>query len=173
MFKTTLDGGATELFAIGRYLDTVSLDGGAPRLAKRVVRLETRSSASAITFRSERRIPCAFSSTPAIAPTTSRRTPGARILYAGLAAGINLPYECGSGTCGTCKARLIAGEIDDLLAARRPGRKYLKQPGEFLMCQCVARNDCTVEVASFVYNMDPGRVHSRRSAPARSGTRKR
>ena len=24
------------------------------------------------------------------------------------------------------------------------------------MCQCVARNDCTVEVANFVYNMDPG-----------------
>ena len=24
------------------------------------------------------------------------------------------------------------------------------------MCQCVARNDCTVEVAGFVYNMDPG-----------------
>ena len=40
VFKTTLDGGATELFAIGRYLDTVSLDGGAPRLLKRVVRLD-------------------------------------------------------------------------------------------------------------------------------------
>ena len=42
VFKTTLDGGATELFAIGRYLDTVSLDGGSPKLLKRVVRLETR-----------------------------------------------------------------------------------------------------------------------------------
>ena len=39
---------------------------------------------------------------------------GARMLYAGLAAGINLPYECGSGTCGTCRARLISGEVDDL-----------------------------------------------------------
>ena len=80
---------------------------------------------------------------------------GARVLYSGLAAGINLPYECGSGTCGTCKARLIEGEIDDLWA-EAAGHKYLKQPGEFLMCQCVARNDCTVEVAGFVYNMDPG-----------------
>ena len=42
VYKTTLDGGATELFAIGRYLDTVSLEGDAPRLAKRIVRLETR-----------------------------------------------------------------------------------------------------------------------------------
>jgi methanesulfonate monooxygenase small subunit len=42
VYKTTLDGGATELFAIGRYLDTVSLDGGSPRLLKRIVRLTTR-----------------------------------------------------------------------------------------------------------------------------------
>ena len=42
IYRTTLDGGATELFAIGRYLDTVSLEGDAPRLAKRIVRLETR-----------------------------------------------------------------------------------------------------------------------------------
>ena len=77
------------------------------------------------------------------------------MLYAGLAAGINLPYECGSGTCGTCRARLITGEIDDRWP-EAAGRKFLKRASEFLMCQCVARNDCTVEVASFVYNMDPG-----------------
>ena len=80
---------------------------------------------------------------------------GARILYGGLAAGIQLPYECGSGTCGTCKARLVSGEIDDLWPAAA-GRKYLKQPGEFLMCQCAAKSDCAVEVASFVYPMDAG-----------------
>ncbi|MDQ3187874.1 MAG: 2Fe-2S iron-sulfur cluster-binding protein [Pseudomonadota bacterium] len=80
---------------------------------------------------------------------------GVRLLYAGLAAGINLPYECGSGTCGTCRARLIAGEVDDLWP-HAPGKKYLKQAGEFLMCQCAARSDCTVEAANFVFNMDPG-----------------
>jgi len=42
VFRTTLDGGATELFAIGRYLDTVRIDGAAPRFTKRVVKLETR-----------------------------------------------------------------------------------------------------------------------------------
>ena len=42
VFKTTLDGGATELFAIGRYLDTVRVDGTIPKLTKRVVKLETR-----------------------------------------------------------------------------------------------------------------------------------
>ena len=80
---------------------------------------------------------------------------GARILYSGLAAGIHLPYECGSGTCGTCKARVVSGQVDDLWP-EAPGRKYLKHPGELLMCQCVARDDCTVEVSNFVYSMDPG-----------------
>jgi toluene monooxygenase electron transfer component len=36
------------------------------------------------------------------------------------------------------------------------GRKFLKQPGEVLLCQCIAKNHCTVEVANFVYTMDPG-----------------
>jgi len=80
---------------------------------------------------------------------------GQRILYGGLADGIHLPYECGSGTCGTCKARVTAGQIDDLWP-EAPGRKYLKQSGEFLMCQCTARGDVSIEVANFVYNMDPG-----------------
>jgi methanesulfonate monooxygenase subunit beta len=42
VFKTTLDGGATELFAIGHYHDTVAVDGATPKLARRVVRLVTR-----------------------------------------------------------------------------------------------------------------------------------
>lgn len=42
VFKTSLDGGATELFAVGRYLDTVKLNGAQPKLLKRVVKLDTR-----------------------------------------------------------------------------------------------------------------------------------
>jgi methanesulfonate monooxygenase subunit beta len=42
VFRTTLDGGATELFAVGRYLDSVTLNGGQPKLLKRVVKLDTR-----------------------------------------------------------------------------------------------------------------------------------
>lgn len=42
VFRTELDGGATELFAVGRFHDVVKLDGGGPRLAQREVRLETR-----------------------------------------------------------------------------------------------------------------------------------
>jgi len=42
VFRTALDGGATELYAVARLLDTVKLDGDAPKLAQRVVKIETR-----------------------------------------------------------------------------------------------------------------------------------
>jgi methanesulfonate monooxygenase small subunit len=42
IFKTALDGGSTELFAVGKYLDTVKLDGAKALLARRVVKLDTR-----------------------------------------------------------------------------------------------------------------------------------
>jgi ring-1,2-phenylacetyl-CoA epoxidase subunit PaaE len=34
------------------------------------------------------------------------------ILEAGLKAGVELPYSCKSGVCSTCRAKLIAGEVD-------------------------------------------------------------
>src|SRR5271165_7464597 len=87
---------------------------------------------------------------------------GDKVLYAGLAQGIDLPYECATGTCGTCKAKLIEGKIDDKWTAA-PGKKYLKaEQGEILMCQCVAQGEVTVEVSNFVYSVDPG------SCPAKS-----
>ncbi len=42
VFKTSLDGGATELFAVGKLYDTVKLDGDKPLLVDRNVKLETR-----------------------------------------------------------------------------------------------------------------------------------
>jgi methanesulfonate monooxygenase small subunit len=42
VFKTALDGGATELFAVGKYIDTVRLNGDGPKLLKRTVKLDTR-----------------------------------------------------------------------------------------------------------------------------------
>lgn len=79
---------------------------------------------------------------------------GQTVLYAGLGRGLTLPYECASGTCGTCKARLLSGEIDNGWP-EAPGRKFLKGADEFLMCQCCARGDVSIEVASFVEDADP------------------
>jgi toluene monooxygenase electron transfer component len=79
-----------------------------------------------------------------------------KILNLGLSNAIDLPYECGSGTCGTCKARLISGEICDRWP-EAPGRKFLKvKKGEFLMCQCAAKTDSVIEVESFVHTMEAG-----------------
>lgn len=42
VFRTTLDGGTTELFAVGKIHDRVTLSGDAPKLLSRNVRLDTR-----------------------------------------------------------------------------------------------------------------------------------
>lgn len=82
--------------------------------------------------------------------------PGEKVLYAGLRAGIDLPYECATGTCGTCKAKLVNGRVRDGWP-EAPGRKFVKpQAGEFLMCQCAAEEALTLEVSKFVYDMEPG-----------------
>src|SRR5206468_310612 len=42
VYRTQLDGGATELYAVARVIDTVTLSGDKPKLAEREVRIETR-----------------------------------------------------------------------------------------------------------------------------------
>src|SRR5204862_7825003 len=82
--------------------------------------------------------------------------PGEKILHAGLRAGIELPYECATGTCGTCKAKLVSGRVREEWP-QAPGKKYVKPAaGEFLMCQCVAEEPLALEVSKFVYPMDTG-----------------
>jgi toluene monooxygenase electron transfer component len=71
--------------------------------------------------------------------------PGEKILHAGLRSGFELPYECSTGTCGTCKAKLVSGRVESAWPDA-PGGRYLKSEAELLMCQCVAREDCALEV---------------------------
>jgi toluene monooxygenase electron transfer component len=85
-----------------------------------------------------------------------------KILHAGLRSGIQLPYECGTGTCGTCKARLAEGQVGDEWP-EAPGRGSLRSDsGEILMCQCVPQADCTLEVGRVVKPMAPGTSSPRR-----------
>jgi toluene monooxygenase electron transfer component len=71
---------------------------------------------------------------------------GEKLLYAGLRQGVALPYECATGTCGTCKARSVTGTIAPGWTAA-PARSYLKPDrGEFLLCQESPAGDCAVFV---------------------------
>lgn len=80
--------------------------------------------------------------------------PGEPILYAGLRNGVPLPYECATGTCGTCKARRVSGEVTTSWP-EAPGASYLKPArNEFLMCQTAAGSACEIEIPAVV---DPAR----------------
>jgi toluene monooxygenase electron transfer component len=73
-------------------------------------------------------------------------SPREPVLYAALRAGLGLPYECATGTCGTCKARRLSGVIiNDWLEA--PGQAYLKpEREEVLLCQTRALSACSFEI---------------------------
>ncbi len=74
--------------------------------------------------------------------------PHERILYAALRAGVGVPYECATGSCGTCKARARPGTVEDVWP-QAPGHASLKRErGEFLMCQGIALGDCEILVPS-------------------------
>ena len=74
--------------------------------------------------------------------------PHERLLYAALRAGVGVPYECATGSCGTCKARARPGTVEDVWP-QAPGHAYLKRDrGEFLMCQGAALGDCEILVPS-------------------------
>ena len=72
--------------------------------------------------------------------------PQRSVLYEALSAGVALPYECATGTCGACKARRLSGLIlNDWSEA--PGAAYLKaEREEVLLCQTRALSDCTFEI---------------------------
>jgi len=76
--------------------------------------------------------------------------PGEILLYAGLRQGLTLPYECATGTCGTCRARVKEGTIQ-LEWADAPGLSYVNQEkNELLMCRSTAPGDCTLRVPAEV-----------------------
>ena len=78
-----------------------------------------------------------------------------RILYAGLGQGLRLPYECATGTCGTCRGRVVEGsalvEWDEA-----PGYAKLKRAkGDVLMCQARPGGDCILRVPANLSPADP------------------
>jgi len=81
---------------------------------------------------------------------------GESILHAGIRQGIELPYGCATGTCGSCRVTRIEGAcISDWPEA--PGTGVGKHGlNDLLMCQSVPVEDMVVETGAIVYRSDPG-----------------
>jgi len=62
-------------------------------------------------------------------------TPGQSILDAALDAGVAAPSGCRSGTCGTCRVKVLEGEPEHRDAALSDAER---SPGNW-MCVCVSR----------------------------------
>lgn len=77
---------------------------------------------------------------------------GESLLQAALRAGLHAPYECATGTCGTCRVTVVEGEVEDGWP-EAPGRG--DDPAARLMCQCRPQGDCRLETRAYVYSTDP------------------
>ena len=69
---------------------------------------------------------------------------GESILSAALRLGVNLPYGCRSGSCGSCKSQLVEGEIDYPIEQALSLSDEEKQHGMTLLCQAQPQSDLVV-----------------------------
>lgn len=76
---------------------------------------------------------------------TLRVGAGQAVLEAALSAGLNLPHSCKSGHCGSCRARLLSGEIHYPNGPPLGLTPAEAQCGHVLLCQARATTDLTVQ----------------------------
>ncbi|WP_048709540.1 2Fe-2S iron-sulfur cluster-binding protein [Microvirga massiliensis] len=75
---------------------------------------------------------------------------GDTLLHAGLSQGLTLPYECATGTCGSCRAKVTDGRVA-VEWDEAPGHSRVKRDrGEILMCQSRPLSDCVIRVPANV-----------------------
>jgi CDP-4-dehydro-6-deoxyglucose reductase len=67
------------------------------------------------------------------------------ILQAGLKGGAQFAYGCGTGACGLCKARVIAGDVRPIAHSDYPLSEQERQQGYTLLCTHTAVSDLIVE----------------------------
>ncbi len=76
------------------------------------------------------------------------------VLDAALSNGLSLPYGCRTGTCGTCRGRLIEGEVDYPEGWPRALSETEAQERWALLCRAVPRTDLLVKVPEIVVGSD-------------------
>ena len=93
--------------------------------------------------------------------------PGTSVLEAALRANRWLPHACSQGTCGTCKIRVLSGEVDHGAAEETILSADERSSGLALACQSKPHGDLTIAP---VNDADPGRpMHPLRDYIGRSG----
>ncbi len=80
------------------------------------------------------------------------------VLDAAERAGVNLPYSCRDGICGTCKARLSSGQVDHGYSSASALGEGEREQGYFLMCCSVAQTDLVVDAPVEEIGFSPGPV---------------
>ncbi|WP_151447092.1 2Fe-2S iron-sulfur cluster-binding protein [Lacisediminimonas profundi] len=69
------------------------------------------------------------------------------LLDACLSRSVPLPYNCRSGECGECLARLVSGEVHELPGADPAVYSdAMRSEGMILTCMCFARSDVVISV---------------------------
>lgn len=76
------------------------------------------------------------------------------LLRAALRAGIEFPYECNSGSCGSCRCQLAAGTVETLWPEAPGLSERDRRKGLVLACQSRPTSDCVLRVA--VGGLPPG-----------------
>lgn len=69
-------------------------------------------------------------------------TPGQTVLDAALRAGIELPYSCRKGVCGSCAGSVVAGSV--AAANGLPLRNDTCTPDQVLLCACTPQANVTL-----------------------------
>ena len=76
---------------------------------------------------------------------TFSAAPDQSLLEAALGASLNLPHSCKGGNCGSCRARLLQGEIHYPNGPPLGLSAAEAAEGFVLLCQSYARSDLTIE----------------------------
>jgi CDP-4-dehydro-6-deoxyglucose reductase len=80
------------------------------------------------------------------------------VLQSALDAGINLPYSCRNGTCGSCKGTVISGEVDygDYLSSALTDAE--RAAGKALFCCALPCSDLLIECREINADLIPARI---------------
>jgi len=80
------------------------------------------------------------------------------VLESAIAAGLNIPYGCKNGACGSCKGKVISGEVDYGDYAQSALTEADKLAGNALFCCARPLSDLVIECRELGVNMTMPRI---------------